>query len=853
MEGRLRAIGKYAVLAELAHGGMADVFLAVARGVGGFNKLVVIKRLRASLADEPEFHQMFLEEARLAARLSHPNVVQTNEVGVEGGWPYIAMEYLEGQPLHRIEARTRNDPSLTIGMKLRAVADACAGLHHAHELADFDGSPLGVVHRDVSPHNVFVTYDGQVKVVDFGIAKTRDSSLETRVGTLKGKVAYMAPEQARGDAIDRRADVWGLGMILWELVAGRRMWSFVPDPAIFEHLLRADVPSLGTARRDAPEAVVAICDRALACDREGRYPTAEAMRVDIERVMAALDARGTSRDLGACVATAFVEQRDRVRRTIDAELSALRGDPNDTRALARLMAASTADVPTPTTNPSGPSAKRRSESQPSQSVAMRPMNATNPPPAPPRDRRWTAIASVGVVLVIGVGVFGLSRWMRHREGTRSDHDGLGAHQKSLAGGGSDDRCLAADKPIVELSGDIDGDATLTCDKTYLLKFTTFVRGGATLTIQPGTTVLGDGDTKGTLVVQPGGKLIADGTRDRPIVFTSPKPEAQRAPGDWGGVILLGNAPTNLHDASGKPIKGRVEGITTGGEYGGDDANDDSGVLRWVRIEYSGVAIGPNNEINGVTLAGVGRGTKIDHVEVRRTADDCFEFFGGTVDAKHLICQSNGDDGFDWDFGYTGRLQFLFLQQDPDVADDTNGFEGDNDPNGTPNAPRSAPTIYNATLCGKNKEVAKEQYGMLLRRGTHGTIANAIVTGFEAAVDVRETSTKVDLTSSIAWGNVVQPIAYAEDGTVAHNKDDDGKLDEVAWFLDPKKHNRVVDPGLPACFDLDHPKMAPAQAITEGAATPPDDGFFDPSSKFIGAFRDVADDWASGEWIRWSKR
>jgi hypothetical protein len=663
----------------------------------------------------------------------------------------------------------------------------------------------------------------------------------------------MAPEQARGESIDRRADVWGLGMILWELVAARRMWSYVPDPAIFEHLLRADVPSLSTVR-EAPAEVVAICDRALAPDRANRYPSAEAMRLDLERVLLAIDPQASARGVGACIVAAFAEQRDRVRRTIDAELSAMRGDPGDTRALAKLMAASAADMPTPTTDPSGPAAKRRSQSQPSQTAATRPTLATNPPPAatPTRDRRTTWLVTAGIALAIGAGVFGVGRWMKHRDATRTADD-ANTTKKSHAGGGSDDRCLAADKPIVELSGDIDGDATLTCDKTYVLKFTTFVRAGATLTIQPATTIFGDGDTKGTLVVQPGGKLIADGTRERPIVFTSQKPEDQRAPGDWGGVILLGNAPTNLHDASGKSIKGRVEGITAGGEYGGDDGNDDSGVLHYVRIEYSGVAIGPNNEINGVTFAGVGRGTKVDHVEVRRTADDCFEFFGGTVDAKHLVCQSNGDDGFDWDFGYTGRLQFLFLQQDPDVADDTNGFEGDNDPNGTPNAPRSAPTIFNATLCGKNKEVAKEQYGMLLRRGTHGTIANVILTGFEAAVDVREASTKVDLTSTIAWGNLVQPIAYAEDGTVAHNKDDDGKLDEVKWFLDPQKHNRVADPGLPACFDLDHPRMAPAQAITEGAATPPDDGFFDPSARFIGAFRDATDDWATGEWIRWSKR
>src|ERR1700722_16531169 len=172
-------LGKYRLIAELGHGGMAEGYLAVAGGPAGFNKLVVIKQIRPQLAEDPEFLGMFLDEARLAARLSHPHVVQTNEVGQEGERYFIAMEYLEGQPLNRIVHRLQKSGGLPLALHLKIVGDALLGLHHAHELVDYDGTPLSVVHRDVTSHNVFVTYDGQVKVVDFGIAKALNSSTET--------------------------------------------------------------------------------------------------------------------------------------------------------------------------------------------------------------------------------------------------------------------------------------------------------------------------------------------------------------------------------------------------------------------------------------------------------------------------------------------------------------------------------------------------------------------------------------------------------------------------------------------------------------------------------------------------
>lgn len=408
------------------------------------------------------------------------------------------------------------------------------------------------------------------------------------------------------------------------------------------------------------------------------------------------------------------------------------------------------------------------------------------------------------------------------------------------GGGNGPDC--ADP--VEVADPIEADTTWSADNCYLMKGTIFVEEGATLTIDPGTTIMGDKESLATLVVRPGAMINAKGTADKPIVFTSQSPKGERSAGDWGGVMLLGNAPINVPGG-----KAEVEGIV-GVEYGGDVEDDNSGVLEYVRIEFSGILLSQDNEVNGLTLAGVGSKTTVNHVMVHHTLDDCFEFFGGTVNASHLICAQNGDDGFDWDLGYVGKLQFLALQQDPTVADETNGFEGDNDADGSENAPVSEPTIYNVTLCGKNKDVDKQQYGMLLRRGTKAHIFNTIVTGFEAGVDLRNDGTEVDLASSIFFGNVKANIAYDETDADKSTEstlddDDDGGVDEVAWF-EGETTNSAEDPELADCFAAT-PDFRPAATLTENAATPPDDGFFDAEATYIGAFK-ADDTWATGAWV-----
>lgn len=395
------------------------------------------------------------------------------------------------------------------------------------------------------------------------------------------------------------------------------------------------------------------------------------------------------------------------------------------------------------------------------------------------------------------------------------------------------------KPTEEISGSVTADKTLTADKDWLLKGVVLVEAGATLTIEPGTKVMGDADTLGTLVVKQGAKIHAVGAKDSPIVFTSALPVGARQAGDWGGVILLGKAPINQPGGSAS-----VEGLATSETYGGADANDSSGEIDFVRIEFGGVELSPNNEINGLTLAGVGRGTKIDHVMVKVTLDDCFEFFGGTVDAKHLVCFRNGDDSFDADNGYSGRLQFLFSQKDPAHGEEDNGFEWDNDKDSSGNAPLTNPTVFNATLVGANADLPKEQYGMLLRRGAHGHIANAFITGFEACADIRNApGTSVTIDHSVCVANTSANVAYVEDGSnMDTKKDDDAGLDDVAWFTggEGDATTGALKDGFAATPD-------PRPAAMIPGATPPSDGFFD-AAPYVGAFKDGADDWMTGAWI-----
>lgn len=300
---------------------MATVFLAAVEGPARFTKLVVVKQLHQELSAELEFREMFMDEARLAARLSHPNIVQTFEV-IEGDGKFLlVMEYLEGQPLSNVRSRLARKKVLGVPEQIRVMCDVLEGLHAAHEAKDWDGTPLAVVHRDVSPHNVFVTYEGLVKVVDFGVAKASTSSQRTQTGVIKGKISYMAPEQALGKRVDRRADVFAVGIMLWEAIAERRLWKDIPDPGIMHYLVSDQVPKLVEFAPHAHPILIEVCNRALAVNPDHRYATAADMRADLDRYLATLPVRPEPRTFGATIAEHFVEERAKIRAVIERQLT----------------------------------------------------------------------------------------------------------------------------------------------------------------------------------------------------------------------------------------------------------------------------------------------------------------------------------------------------------------------------------------------------------------------------------------------------------------------------------------------------------------------------------------------------
>lgn len=395
-----------------------------------------------------------------------------------------------------------------------------------------------------------------------------------------------------------------------------------------------------------------------------------------------------------------------------------------------------------------------------------------------------------------------------------------------------------------IQGDITSDRTLTSNRTYLLRGFVRVQAPAVLTIQPGTIIYGENTTQGTLIIKPGARINANGTAARPIVFTS---EFARigstkapVPGDWGGLIVLGNGILNVPGGTAS-----IEG--PGDTYGGTNANDNSGTIRYVRIEYSGIAFSLNNEINSLTMGGVGAGTTIEYVQVSYANDDAFEWFGGNVNAKYLVAYRTLDDDFDTDFGYNGKLQYLVALRDPRIADvsGSNSFESDNDGTGSTNSPLTSPTWWNVTLIGPSQAAtdtinALYRRGMHLRRNSQNKISNALIVGWRTGIllDGNRTISGAIASTPTMWVRnsiIVGATTRATDTTAAAG----AIITPNTWFTG--SNGRILaaasDAQLTAPFNLASPNFLPlagSPALT-GGATPPNDGFFDVTATHVGAF------------------
>jgi Secretion system C-terminal sorting domain len=417
-----------------------------------------------------------------------------------------------------------------------------------------------------------------------------------------------------------------------------------------------------------------------------------------------------------------------------------------------------------------------------------------------------------------------------------------------------------------VSGEITQNTTWTADKTYLLLGNVYVKNNATLTIQPGTLVQGDKNTHAALVIRRGAKIVANGSRQQPILFTSNAP--QPAPGDWGGLVLCGYAPTNTNTGTGVACLGVAEGgiDTPDGDarYGSGDqpggcgnADDNSGILRFVRIEYAGYAFQLNNELNGLTLAGVGRGTTIDYVQVSYSGDDGFEFFGGTVNCKHLISYGNRDDDFDMDLGYQGNIQFALAIRNPALADvsGSNGLEVDNDGSGTTATPKTRPNLSNFTIVGPNGTVADNyRRNAHFRRNSEPALYNSLLLG-KYPVGVF-----IDGLASInnAQNNLIEIKNTRVADAPELLKTTDNTFNINQWFGNTNWNNNTANSsmpyGLPDPFNYDNPNAQPplSSAVATGASfqsTRVSNSFFEVVN-YLGALSPV-EDWTC-QWAKFAQ-
>lgn len=377
--------------------------------------------------------------------------------------------------------------------------------------------------------------------------------------------------------------------------------------------------------------------------------------------------------------------------------------------------------------------------------------------------------------------------------------------------------------LVVLEGELTSERVLDASKKYLLKGQYIVRAGGILRIPAGTIIFGDRTTKGTLIIDRGGKIYAEGTPEKPIIFTSKFAPGERDRGDWGGVIILGRAPVNSANVT-------IEGINPPIEYGGTDPEDDSGIFRYVRIEYAGVALTPNNEINGLTLGGVGRRTQIDHVQVSFSGDDGIEWFGGTVDAKYLVSYGTWDDDFDGDFGWAGRVQFGLAIRDPFGADQSgsNGLEMDNDPSGSNNQPYTAPVFSNITVLGPiaRKGASRSnnyQNTMHFRRNAAVSLANSLVGGFPTGLRIDggagSTADHYLAGRAVLWHNVLLIDSGSASAAFRGGQGNTDSVTQAIWQEPSAGNVTLVDSNLAVLGGYSGATPAPFWNFIQGQANP----------------------------------
>ena len=314
--------GKYTLIDRIAVGGMAEIFLARQAGLEGFEKTIVIKRIRPHLSKQVSFVKMFLNEAKLAAQLNHPNIVQIYDLGKISDSYFIAMEYIFGRDMRRIipKADALGIPFPMV-YALKIASSVCEGLYYAHQKVDLYGNPLNIVHRDVTPENIFVSFDGTVKVLDFGIAKAANNIEQTRAGEIKGKLSYMSPEQCMGKQLDQRSDLFSLGVVLYEWLTGFKLFTGDSEVAILKSITEGKIYAPSYFKSDIPESVEAILMKALAKDRDQRYQTAWDMQYDLDQFLSQYEFTPSNIHLSNFLKQLFIDELEEEKSNLAARTS----------------------------------------------------------------------------------------------------------------------------------------------------------------------------------------------------------------------------------------------------------------------------------------------------------------------------------------------------------------------------------------------------------------------------------------------------------------------------------------------------------------------------------------------------
>jgi serine/threonine protein kinase len=749
----------YELIRPIGEGGFSWVFMARHCRIPSLK--VAVKILKATHAFDGSSVRRFGQEAEAAARLESRHSVKVIDIGTTTeGFPFLALELIRGVPLDSVLKQHGRLKEVLVGEIAR---DVLLALEEAHDNE--------LIHRDLKPSNIFLRTPKdssglEATVIDFGIAHIGDDAaaddLPNQPMTIEGGTictpAYAAPELLKGDP-EKQSDLYALGLVMAEMLDGVRPYADINDfLAASKQLEKTPVP-LGEF---SSESILApVIRKACAKKLSDRYESASLMLRDLRTLLRSL--RSTDAD----------EDREAIKKLVTDHVRQF----EDNEVLTSSVTLKSGMLDSAVS--SGPGSGNR-QNHPSDSLQTQvsPQSASQQIPGwpntdnadgqqrPRKKRRWTVALVALLVIVAGAAGFYLS--------DLAGEDGDSARASGLFGifGNS-----SQEKELREISGTITADTNWTADGDYLLKDIVFVENNAELTIQPGTTIRGSRGS--ALVVTAGSRLLARGTADQPITFTSANDKEMRSAGDWGGVVLLGNAPTNTFE----PV---VEGLDPADErarYGGSSATDSCGFIEHTVIEYAGYEASANNELNALTLAGCGSGTIIRDTVLAHALDDGLEIFGGTVNLARVVIIKPGDDGLDWDYGWTGKAQHLIVLMG---TGGDSAIEADNNLMNPEAEPISLPELRNVTLLGPGV-LRSGIRAITLRNGAGIRMSNALIAGFPFdPIDVRGTETvkRIEAGQTVFEHTLLTTASHGErtrfSGELGSN-DDDGGFVEADYF------------------------------------------------------------------------